>query len=395
MKTKFSLLLIIQILFFLSFTRCGKASSKDLILPPLILNVSWTEAYDSSAEIKVVQKNILNFQSVNLGNSRTLRILVPENYDSSSVKIKLDIELEKNKGKTSEFYYAANSEDFLPLPLSKIIEVPNGISSIKVYGIDSLKQRTNVVTLSDVRINMDYKVLYMNDGQDISALNLKNILGNLYTSNTIEKIIVVGIDAGSNRLHEYGTVDSSGNSVVCYSSIGQIGTKAKEYTRFLTEEVIPYINQTYRVKTGPEFCTIMGSSLGGLSAFNIAWMHPELFGKASAFSGSFWWRGYSGTNPSGEQINQARIMQKLVNLSRKRAGMKFWFEAGTNDETSDRDGDGIIDAIDDTKDLMQELTNLGYIENQDFVYVEVADGQHNQSTWSKVLDDFLIWSYKK
>ena len=75
--------------------------------------------------------------------------------------------------------------------------------------------------------------------------------------------------------------------------------------------------------------------------------------------------------------------------------MKFWFEAGTNDETSDRDGDGIIDAIDDTKDLMLDLKALGYIENQDYVYVQVAGGQHNQSTWSQVLDDFLIWCYGK
>jgi iron(III)-enterobactin esterase len=183
--------------------------------------------------------------------------------------------------------------------------------------------------------------------------------------------------------------------VICYSSAGQFGKKAKEYSQFLTEEVIPYINQNYRVKTGPENTSIMGSSVGGLSAFNIAWMKPGLIGKAGAFSGSFWWREYSGTNPTGEQVNQARIMHKLVKNSSKRNGMKFWFEAGTNDETDDRDGDGIIDAIDDTKDLMKELETLGYKENQDFVYVEVPGGQHNQTTWSKVLDDFLIWNYRK
>ncbi len=35
--------------------------------------------------------------------------------------------------------------------------------------------------------------------------------------------------------------------------------------------------------------------------------------------------------------------------------MKFFFECGTADETEDRNGNGIIDSIDDTKDLIATL----------------------------------------
>jgi predicted alpha/beta superfamily hydrolase len=383
-----------QILFCLSIIGCEKPGEDSLADSPIILSVKWTEVGSNSAKITIVQKDISNFQSTSLGNSRSLHILVPEYYDADSVHFKVDIELENDSVETIAYYYAINSENFLQLPENMTISIPNGINNLKVYAINIVEQKSNVFN-TEVNVNTNYKVLYMNDGQDIPALNFKTILGNLYTVDSIEKIIVVGIDASGNRLNEYGTVDSSGNSVICFSSIGQIGNKAREYTTFLTDEVMPYINQNYRIKTGPENTSIMGSSVGGLSAFNIAWMKPGLFGKTGAFSGSFWWREYSGTNPTGEQINQARIMHKLVKNSSKRNGMKFWFEAGTKDETDDRDSDGIIDAIDDTKDLMQELKSLGYAENEDFVYVEVIDGLHNQSTWSKVLDDFLIWNYRK
>jgi enterochelin esterase-like enzyme len=394
-QTKFQLKLSFPVLFCLLLCACEKSNGDNIGNQPVISGLSWYEADQTPTSNAVTQKDILNFQSAILGNSRTLHILVPGNYDADSINISLVIELENDTAKTTSFYYSLNNGSFLLLPLDQIISAPTGNNSLKVYALNSKQQKSNEYSLDDFSVNTGYKVLYMNDGQDISALKFKTILADLYAADSIEKIIVVGIDASSNRLNEYGTIDSAGNSVMCFSSIGQIGNKAKEYTNFLTEEVMPYINQNFRVKTGSENTSIMGSSVGGLSAFNIAWMKPDLFGKAGAFSGSFWWRESSGTNPTGEQINQARIIHKLVKNSLKKPGMKFWFEAATNDETADRDGDGIIDAIDDTKDLMKELKTLGYAEIQDFVYVEVAGGQHNQATWSKVLDDFLIWNYKK
>lgn len=381
------------LLIWLSASSCKKVASDEPIVTPVLKSVSWCESNESGGAITAIEKDIPNFQSTNLGNSRTLRVLLPEYYYSDSVFIKVSVELEAAATSSIVYYYALNGQTFKVLPDSKTIRVPNGHNTIRVYAMNSIHQKSDVFTIPDVVVNTSYKVLYVNDGQDFAALNFKATLENLYASQSIEKIIVVGIDATGNRLNEYGTIDTEGHSMVCYSSAGQIGNKAKEYTAFLTEEVMSYINQNFRVARGAENTAIMGSSLGGLSAFNIAWMKPSLFGRVGAFSGSFWWRSYAGNNPTGEQINQSRIMQYLVRSSTKRAGMRFWFEAGTNDETSDRDGDGIIDAIDDTKDLMLALKTLGYVENQDYVYVQVEGGQHNQSTWSQVLDDYLIWCY--
>jgi len=393
MRSRSYLILLPQVLFCLSLSACSKNSNAPGGNPPIIKNVSWTELKQPNA--KIIQKEIKNFQSYNLGNNRSLRILIPDFYEKDSVYIKLDIEVENDIGKIVAYYYGTEEENFKLLPENKIILVKTGVSRISLYAMNALQQKSDTLIVEGLSVNSDYKVLYMNDGQDISALNFKLLMENVIADSSTEKFIVVGIDASSNRLNEYGTTDTSGNTIICYSSIGQIGTKSKEYSKFVTEELVPYINQNYRVKTEPENTSFMGSSLGGLSAFNIAWMNPEIFGRIGVFSGSFWWRGNSGSNPSGEQINQARIMHKHVRESTQRVGMKFWFEAGTNDEADDRDKDGIIDAIDDTKDLMHELQVLGYKESTDYFYTEVAGGQHNQATWSTVLPDFLIWNYKK
>jgi enterochelin esterase-like enzyme len=66
--------------------------------------------------------------------------------------------------------------------------------------------------------------------------------------------------------------------------------------------------------------------------------------------------------------------------------------AGTEDETADRNNNGIIDAIDDTLTLMQALQEKGKEELKDFTYVEVEGGKHEPETWSKVLLDFLKWA---
>ena len=55
--------------------------------------------------------------------------------------------------------------------------------------------------------------------------------------------------------------------------------------------------------------------------------------------------------------------------------MKFYFECGTEDETEDRNGNGIIDSIDDTKDLINTLTEKGYNPHSDIHYHEISRGQ--------------------
>lgn len=225
-------------------------------------------------------------------------------------------------------------------------------------------------------------MLVLNDGQDSEAVRLKSTLNRLIRTNLIREVLVLAVYAGD-RMHEYG--------VAAQSDFRKRGSKAKSYTSFLVEELLPLIKANYRVDLNHPDNSIAGYSLGGLSAFDIGWNHPELFRRIGVFSGSFWWR--SRAYSSGYLDERDRIMLSQVQQDQFRPGLQFWFEAGTQDEHADRNNNGIIDAIDDTLDLIVELTKKGYRPFHDIQYLEIKGGGHNQKTWATAMPFFLKWAF--
>lgn len=235
-----------------------------------------------------------------------------------------------------------------------------------------------------LRSHISYPVLFINDGQDMEAVQLEPTLNRLINKGLILPIVVVAIHANENRMQEYGTASQA--------DYKNRGSKAEAYTQFILQELLPFVHRKYRIKTQPSETVFAGFSLGGLSAMDIVWHHPNTFGKVGVFSGSFWWRSkaFSPDEPDAD-----RIMQTIIHHSQKRPGLKFWFQTGTRDEDSDRNNNGIIDAIDDTLDVIRELKRLGYKELEDIRYVEVEGGEHNPATWARVLPDFLKWAFRR
>ena len=226
-----------------------------------------------------------------------------------------------------------------------------------------------------------YPVLYIQDGQDMQALKLRETLDQMYEHQLIEEVIVVAVPA-VRRLQEYGTA-----GIPDYAHRGSL---AEQYSRFFINELYPLIHSTYRCSRIVGENSIIGFSLSGLSALDLAWKFPFHFGQVGVFSGSLWWR-QKGLDEN--YSDNDRIMHKIIRKGEKREGMKFWFEAGTEDEKEDRNKNGVIDAINDTLDLLKELEDKGYEREADFTYLQVEGGEHNYGTWSKALPEFLIWAY--
>lgn len=228
-------------------------------------------------------------------------------------------------------------------------------------------------------------LLLINDGQDMKNLGLVQILQDLYYEEKVQPVLCVGIHAGAERKMEYGVAsepDYQGR-----------GAKACFYTSFIIHELLPFI---YQKDPDISFCgkAFAGFSLGGLSALDIVWNHPDEFQKAGVFSGSLWWRSLDQDDPDYKD-EEHRIMHLQIRNGKYEPGLKFFFQCGNKDETLDRNGNGIIDSIDDTLDLIKELTAKGYDGKKDIAYLELKDGRHDVPTWGKAMPSFLKWGWGK
>jgi enterochelin esterase-like enzyme len=157
-------------------------------------------------------------------------------------------------------------------------------------------------------------------------------------------------------------------------------------------ELLPYLHYRYSISKSLKENVIGGFSLGGLSALDIAWHHADYFGKVGAFSGSFWWRKRDSKSRFYSEYRD-RIIHQVIRRGRYKPGMQFWFQTGQKDEQHDRNKNGVIDSIDDTLDLIVELTKKGYRPFHDIHYLELEDGEHNLKTWGEALPYFLKWAF--
>lgn len=257
-----------------------------------------------------------------------------------------------------------------------------------------------------------YPVLYANDGQDMPAVGLQSTLAQLYSEHAIEPVIVVAIEMLADRASGYGLSDrATARSLVGGSPIGPIGTRAQDYSSWVATALVPYVDAHYRTRKSVRDRTILGWSLGALNAFNLGWQYPDVFGRVGAFSPSFW---LAADRSSAAAVEHTRLVQAMVDRGPRRVGLKMWFAVGTAEETSDRDGNGIIDAINDVQDVIEGyhgadgfrargLKQLGYSVNPDCARhpsrkTDVAlfllqGGKHNQAAWKQMLPPFLRWAY--
>jgi len=226
-------------------------------------------------------------------------------------------------------------------------------------------------------------LLIINDGQDLPKFYFDQMLAELYEQKEIEPVLCVGIHCSAERRMEYGTaneLDYKGR-----------GAKARLHQQFVLNELLPYIFENF----GNNFKekAYAGFSLGGLSAIDTVWHYPEYFSKAAVFSGSLWWR--SKDLDQGYIEATDRIIHKLIREGDYKPGLQFYFTTGSLDEKMDRNNNGIIDSIDDTLGLIEELEKKGYKNEGDIHYVNYEDGKHDVKTWGRAMPAFLKWGWGK
>jgi enterochelin esterase-like enzyme len=225
-----------------------------------------------------------------------------------------------------------------------------------------------------------YPLVLFNDGQDLPRMDFETQFHALMAAKKIPPMVAVGMHANERRIREYGTARQAD-----YKGRGDL---AAAHAQFVVNELLPHLHSQFRLSSRKEKNILAGFSLGGLSAFDIAWAHPHIFGAAGVFSGSLWWRS-ADVRP--EDPDADRIMHDIVAQTRQPdPSQSFWFQCGTLDETDDRNHNGVIDAIDDTLDLIRALREKG-IPEKNLRYLEMEGGRHEPATWAQAMPDFLNW----
>lgn len=129
-----------------------------------------------------------------------------------------------------------------------------------------------------------YPVLYLQDAQNL--FNENSPFGNwqidkklaVMSDYGIGKIIIIAIEhAEKERVLEYN---------VGKTLLGK--GQGKQYIRFLTDTLKPFVDKNFRTKPEREFTGIGGSSMGGLVSLFSGLIYPEVYGKLMIFSPSLW-----------------------------------------------------------------------------------------------------------
>ncbi|RYF86973.1 MAG: esterase [Chitinophagaceae bacterium] len=228
----------------------------------------------------------------------------------------------------------------------------------------------------------ELSLLLINDGQDLEDMPFAPMLNGLLSSGQITPLFCVGIHANKYRRDEYGTA-----GLADYAGRGK---KSEAHQLFIVEELIPFLMKEYSIGTFKQKA-VAGFSLGGLSAIDTAWNYPDVFSVVGVFSGSLWWRMKDLDDDYNDDLH--RIIHQQIRKGEHQPGMRFYFMTGSQDETADRNGNGIIDSIDDTLDLVKELENLGYDKENDIHYVNDEEGRHDVPSWGKAMPAFLLWGW--
>lgn len=190
-----------------------------------------------------------------------------------------------------------------------------------------------------------FPVLYMQDGQNLffpedahegKHWRLPEALEHLAAMNLIRPIIVVGIYPRDR--HEN------------YTAPGY-----ERYGRFVVDRLKPWVDQHYRTLPGPADTAVLGSSLGGVVSFYLAWQWPEIFGMAGAMSSTFGYRD--------------DLLQRVLDEAPR--DIRIYLDSGWPN-----------DNFEATRSLLAALVTRGWSRGRDVLSLAFPLHAHNEDAWA-------------
>jgi len=190
------------------------------------------------------------------------------------------------------------------------------------------------------------------------------VIDNLTARGELPVIISVFLDSGSTTLGDTGRPAKQNRSI-------EYDTVSDKYYQFLSQEILPDVEKKYNIRKDPAGRAIIGISSGAICAFNVAWNHPDQFGKVLSDVGSF------------TGIRGGDVYPSLVQAADKKT-IKVFLSDGTNDnrrpETPARDW------YLQNKLMYEVLRDKGY----DVRYV-LGENIHGSNLGGPIFPDSVRW----
>ena len=189
-----------------------------------------------------------------------------------------------------------------------------------------------------------YPVIFMQDGKNLffpeeaflgRDWNVGASLQLLDGMCAVDKLVVVGIHSGD-RMAEYT----------------KPGYEA--YGRSVVEEIVPATSERLRLLGGPRETAVMGSSLGGVVSFFMAWQWPQVFGAAACMSSTF--------------SHKDDLIDRVLTEPKNPA--KFYIDSGWP-----------ADNFETTLAMAFALQSRGYVFGIDFLHFAFPLQKHEETAW--------------
>jgi len=214
----------------------------------------------------------------------------------------------------------------------------------------------------DERSQQRFPLLILQDGQNLFDPETSFIRGRTWNvaehadeaiaAGEAEPLVIAGIaNAGERRIAEYTPSRDW--------KLG--GGEAAKYALMLTREVLPFLHEHYRLRSGPIDTGLGGSSLGALVSLWIGLRHADQFGKLAVLSPSVWWNHRYIL----AYLNQAA--PEIVHRPR------IWLDAG------DSEGRRTLADVDL---LHARLRKHGWRDGLDLHFETIAGGTHDEESWA-------------
>src|SRR5262245_49041967 len=193
-----------------------------------------------------------------------------------------------------------------------------------------------------------YPVFYMQDGKNLffpeeafqgRDWKVDEALTLLDRMNAVDRVLIVGIHSGD-RTKEYT----------------KPGYEA--YARSVVEEIRPVAARKLRLFDTPEETGVMGSSLGGVVSFYMAWEYPHVFGYAACMSSTF-----------GHQDD---LIERV--LSEPKSPARFYLDSGWPG-----------DNYEVTLAMAMAFVERGYRVREDFLHLAFPLAEHDEKAWGSRL----------